>query len=48
MVEKVKNCGLPVIVAYNKIDLIRVDEGEAKLVKLKNFYLMPHIFIAQL
>ena len=35
MVEKVKNSGLPVIVAYNKIDLIRVDEGEAKLVKLK-------------
>lgn len=35
IIESVKNAGLPTIVAYNKIDKIRIDEGEAKLLKLK-------------
>lgn len=35
IIQKVQKANIPVVVAYNKIDKIRVDEGEAKLLKLK-------------
>lgn len=35
ILKKVHSSSIPVVVAYNKIDKVRVDEGEAKLAKLK-------------
>lgn len=40
IVDKVSKVEIPVIVAYNKIDKVRFDEGEAKLAKLKK--LLPN------
>lgn len=34
VIDKVVSCGKPVILAYNKIDKVRADEGENKLSKL--------------
>lgn len=42
IVERVAEARIPVVVAFNKIDLVRIDEGEAKLQKLQK--LLPKAF----